>query len=206
MRLSLKELTVVAALASLWGSVEISVGSFVHVWHVPFSGAVLAALGMTVALVARYIVPRRGSTLMVAVITALLKALSVGGVVLSPMIAIVLEGMIAEIVLSVAGKPRRGGFMLAGALAVGWTLVHPIVVQGLVFGAGIITAYHWVLSDGAALLHLPAAAFVWILAALMVLHLALGAAAGLIAWQVGGTVLARRSALPHVGEVEGHGG
>ncbi len=49
-RLTLKELTVIGALGALWGSVELSVGSFVHVWNLPLGGAVLAAFGVTVAL------------------------------------------------------------------------------------------------------------------------------------------------------------
>jgi ABC-type thiamin/hydroxymethylpyrimidine transport system permease subunit len=203
-RLTLKELTVIGALGALWGSAELSVGSFVHVWHLPMGGAVLAAFGVTVALIARLIVPRPGSTLMLAVITALLKALSVGGVVLSPMIAIVIEGAIAETVLTLSGRPQRRSFILAGTLTVGWTMVHPLVVQGLIFGAGILTTYRWLLSDGAALLHLPVSAVVAVLVVLLLLHLVLGAAAGLIAWQTGCAVLARR-ALPEAVEVESHG-
>ncbi len=148
--------------------------------------------------------PRPGSTLMLAVITALLKALSVGGVVLSPMIAIVIEGAIAETVLTLSGRPRRRSFVLAGALTVGWTMVHPLVVQGLVFGAGIITTYRWLLSGGAALLHLPVSAVVAILAVLLLVHLATGAVAGWVAWETGRAVLARR-ALPEPADVEEHG-
>lgn len=195
MRLSLKELTIVASLGALWGSVEMTLGSFLHVWHVPFVGVPLGTIGITIALVGRRVVPRRGSTLAIAVIAALLKALSVGGVVLAPMIAIVMEGLIAEIVLSLSGKPRRSSFMLAEALAVGWSLIHPIIVQGIVFGAGIITAYGWVIGWGASLFHVSTSSVVFILVALVVLHLGVGALGGLVAWQAGNAVLARRAAV-----------
>jgi hypothetical protein len=193
-RLSLKELTIVAALGSLWGSVEIGLGSFLHVWNVPFSGATLAAIGMAVALVARLVGPRRGSTLALAIIAALLKALSIGGVVLSPMIAIILEGAIAELALTIGGRPRRLLFVITGALAVGWTLVHPLVVQGLLFGAGIISMYRLLIQRGASLLHLSTSSVVAVLVALLVVHLLVGAVAGLVAWQAGCSVLARRAA------------
>jgi hypothetical protein len=194
MRLSLKDLTIVAAMGSLWGSSEISFGSFLHVWNVPFTGTILGGIGIAIALVARLVVPRRGSTLMVAVIASLLKALSVGGVVLAPMIAIVMEGAIAELVLSAGGRPRRLTFCLAGALAIAWNLVHPLVVQGLLFGAGIFTTYERLIRQGASLFGLSSSSVVVVLVALLALHLIAGAVAGLIAWQAGASVIARRAA------------
>ncbi len=194
MRLSLKELTIVAALGSLWGSSEISLGSFVHVWNVPFSGTILGGIGIAIALVARLVVPRRGSTLMIAIIASLLKALSIGGVVLAPMIAIVMEGLIAELVLSVGGRPRRATFCLAGALAIGYNVVHPLLVQGLLFGAGIFTTYERLIQQGASLFRLSTSSVVAVLVGIVVLHLVVGAVVGLIAWQAGTSVIARRAA------------
>ena len=194
MRLSLKELTIVAALGSLWGSSEISVGSFVHVWNVPFSGTILGGIGVAIALVARLVVPRRGSTLMIAIIASLLKALSIGGVVLAPMIAIVMEGAIAELVLSLGGRPRRPTFCLAGALAIGYNVVHPLLVQGLLFGAGIFTTYERLIQQGASLFGLSTSAVVVVLAGLVALHLVVGVVVGLIAWQAGTSVIVRRAA------------
>jgi hypothetical protein len=193
MRLGLKELTIVAALGALWGSVEIGLGSMLHVWNVPFIGAVLGTLGIAIALVGRIVVPKPGSTVSIAVIAALLKALSVGGVVLSPMVAIVMEGAIADAVLSLGGRPRRATFVLAGALAVTWNLVHPLLIQGLIFGTGIITMYRSVIEKGATLFHLPASSVLGVLLALVAVYLAAGGTAGLIAWEAGRSVLARRA-------------
>lgn len=193
MRLSLKDLSIVAALGALWGSVEIGLGSLLHVWNVPFIGAILGTIGIAIALVGRVVVPRPGSTVSIAVVAALLKALSVGGVVLSPMIAIVMEGLIADAVLSLGGRPRRGTFVVAGALAVVWNLVHPLLVQGLIFGTGIITMYTSVIEKGAALFGLSTSSVVLVFAALTALYLAVGAAAGLLAWEAGRSVLARRA-------------
>jgi hypothetical protein len=193
MRLSLKELTVVAALGALWGSVEMTLGSFLHIWNVPFIGAVLGSVGIAIALVGRVVVPRSGSTLAIAVVAALLKALSIGGVVLSPMIAIVMEGLLADVVLSVGGRPRRGTFVLAGAVAVTWNALHMVLVQGVVFGAGVITMYAAMVRKTATLLHIPASSVVAVLVALVALHVVAGSVAGLVAWEAGRSVQARRS-------------
>jgi len=193
MRLSLKELSIVAALGALWGSVEIGLGSLLHVWNVPFIGAILGTIGIAIALVGRVVVPRPGATVSIAVVAALLKALSVGGVVLSPMIAIVMEGLIADAVLSLGGRPRRGTFVVAGALAVVWNLIHPILIQGLIFGTGIITMYTSVIEKGAALFGLSASSVVLVFVGLAALYLAVGGGAGLLAWEAGRSVLARRA-------------
>lgn len=193
MRLSLRELTVVAALGALWGSVEMTLGSFLHVWNVPFTGALLGSIGIAIALVGRVVVPKPGATLSIAVIAALLKALSIGGVVLSPMIAIVMEGLLADLVLSLGGRPRRSTFILAGAVAVTWNTLHMVLIQGLVFGAGIITMYVIMIRKAATLFHIPTGSFVAILVALVAMHVVAGCIAGFVAWEAGRSVLARRS-------------
>lgn len=193
MRLSLKELTIVAALGALWGSVEMTLGAFLHVLHVPFTGAVLGSIGICIALVGRVVVPRPGSTLSIAVVAALLKALSIGGVVLSPMIAIVMEGLLADAVLSLGGRPRRATFALAGAAAVTWNTLHMVLIQGLVFGAGVVRMYMIMVQRAAALLHIPTASVVAVLIVLVAGHVVAGALAGLVAWQAGRSVVARRA-------------
>jgi hypothetical protein len=193
MRLSLKELTIVAALGALWGSVEMTLGSFLHVWNVPFTGVFLGSVGIAIALVGRVVVPRPGSTVSIAVIAALLKALSIGGVVLSPMIAIVMEGLLADLVLSLGGRPRRSTFVIAGAVAVTWNALHMVLIQGVVFGAGIITMYVIMIQKAASLFHVPASSVIAILVILVAVHLAAGSIAGLVAWEAGRSVLARRS-------------
>jgi len=193
MRLSLKELTIVAALGALWGSVEMTLGSFLHVLNIPFTGAVLGSIGICIALVGRVVVPKPGSTLSIAVIAALLKALSIGGVVLSPMIAIVMEGLLADVVLSAGGRPRRSTFIVAGAVAVTWNTLHMVVIQGVVFGAGIIQMYVVMVQKAAALFHIPASSVVAVLVILVVMHVVAGSVAGLVAWEAGRSVVARRS-------------
>jgi hypothetical protein len=191
--LSLKELTIVAALGALWGSVEMTLGSFLHVINVPFTGVVLGSIGICIALVGRVVVPRPGSTVSIALIAALLKALSIGGVVLSPMIAIVMEGLLADLVLSVSGRPRRGAFVLAGSVAVTWNALHMVLIQGLVFGAGIIQMYVIMVQKGAMLFHVPASSVVVVLIVIVAMHVVTGAVAGLVAWEAGRSVLARRA-------------
>ncbi len=194
MRFPVRSLVYIALFGALWGAAEIGLGSLLHVANLPFTGAVMAAIGIAMALVGRVFVPARGSVLAIGLVAAFLKLLSVGGNVLNPAIGIVAESLLAEAVVSALGPPRRVPFLVAGALAVLWALVHPFLTQGVLAGQGIVVVYGWTLSKGAALLGLPPSAALFIVGALIVIHLLLGTCAGLLAWDVGQMV--RRRLLP----------
>lgn len=191
MRFVVRDLVYIGVFGALWGAVETTVGAVLHTLNIPFSGAVLTAFGISIALMGRLFVPRRGSVLFIGLVTAFLKMFSVGGIVLSPMLGIIVESLLAEAALTVLGRPRRLSFCVAGALATLWTLVHPFLTQGILAGAGIVTIYVRTLENGARVLGLNASAILLVLAALVALHLALGAAGGLLAWDAGRVVQSR---------------
>jgi hypothetical protein len=184
MKLSTRELATIAVFGTLWGLSEISLGSVLKSLNIPFSGAVLSAIGLTIALVGRAFVPKKGSTLFIGVIAMLLKLFSLGGVVLGPMVAIFSEALVAEIVLSLAGSPRRTSFLLAGALGVAWSLAQPFVTGPLLFGRSLFVVWLDLLDSGSRLLGLDASAALWIVAALLVVYLSIGSIAGWLSWDL----------------------
>jgi hypothetical protein len=184
MKLSTRELASIAVFGTLWGISEISLGSVLKSLNVPFSGAVLAAIGLTIALVGRVFVPKKGSTLFIGVIAMLLKLFSLGGVIIGPMVGIISEALVAEIVLSLSGKPRRLSFVLAGALGVAWTLVQPFVTGPLLFGRSLFVVWLDLLDTGSRLLGLSGSAALWIVAAMLVIYLSIGSVAGWLSWDV----------------------
>jgi len=192
MRFSVRDLVYIGIFGALWGVSETGLGSVLHALRVPLTGTALAAVGMTIALTGRWFVPRRGSVLFIGLVTALLKMLSVGGTVLNPMIAIVVESVLAEVVL-MAGRRHRATFASAGAAACAWPLVHPFLTGAILAGQGFVLVYANMLRNGARMLGVEPSAVVLIVAALIILHLAAGAAAGLLAWNAGHLVQSRLS-------------
>ncbi len=190
-RWSVRDLVYIAIFGALWGGLEASLGSYLHVLRVPFTGGIMASLGLVLALVGRLFVPRRGSVAMIGVVTALLKVLSLGGVVLNPMLGILAESALAELVLSVKKGPSRGSFALAGAAGVLWVFFHPFLTQGILAGRGIVTVYGWAVASGARLLGLPLEAVGAVVVSLLILYAGTGAVAGLLAWEVGRAVQRR---------------
>ena len=184
MKLSTRELATIAVFGTLWGVVEISLGSVVKSLNIPFSGAVLAAIGLTIAFVGRVFVPQKGSTLFIGVIAMLLKLFSLGGVIIGPMVGILTEALVAEIVLSLTGKPRRFSFMLAGALGVAWTLAQPFVTGPLLFGRSLFVVWLDLLDSGSRLLGLDGDAVLWIVTTMLAVYLFIGMLAGWLGWDV----------------------
>ena len=184
MKLSTRELVIVAVFGTLWGIVEISLGSALKSLNIPFSGVVLAAVGLLIALVARIFVPKKGSTFFVGMVAMLLKLFSLGGVILGPMIGIITEALVAEIVLTLSGKPRRFSFMLTGALGVTWVLVHPFLTGPLFFGRSVFVIWLDLLDTGNRLFSLKTYAVLWIVMALLAIHLFIGCVVGWLGWDI----------------------
>ena len=115
----------------------------------------------------------------------LLKLFSLGGVVVGPMIGIFGEALIAELVLSLGGQPRRVLFMLAGGLGVLWSLAQPFVTGPLLFGVSLVETWTNTLNQGSRALGLDASGVLIIVVLLIVIRLLIGAVAGWFAWDVG---------------------
>ena len=191
MRFTVRELVYIGIFGALWGTVEITSGSILHVFNVPFSGVMLSGVGIAIALIGRLFVPRSGSVLFIGLVTAFLKMFSLGGIVINPMIGIVMESLIAEVALTALQQPRRWTFVVAGALATLWPLIHPFFTQGILAGVGVLTIYTRTITNGAKTLGLDPAYIAVVLVALIVVHLLIGCVAGLIAWDAGRVIQAR---------------
>jgi hypothetical protein len=185
MRMTTRALVTCTVFGTLWGLSEMSLGSVLKSLNIPLSGAVLAAIGLIIALVGRVFVPRRGSTLYIGVVAMLLKLFSLGGVVLGPMVAILAEALVAEAILSAFPAPGRLASVSAGAGGVLWVLIHPLITNPLLFGRTAFVAWLDLLDRGSRLLGLPANAALLVVGALAILHLAIGAIAGWLAWDIG---------------------
>jgi hypothetical protein len=191
MRFNTRQLVTLAVFGALWGMVEISLGSVLNALKVPLSGAILTAIGLIIAMTARTFVPRRGSTLFIGIIATVLKLFSIGSVFVGPMIGIMAAALIAEITLSLFGRPSRVAFMVAGSLGVLWTLIQPFFTGLLLFGRDILDIWMGLLREGSQLLGLQPEAALWIVLALVALRLVIGAVAGWFAWDVSRLLHAR---------------
>lgn len=199
MKFTTRQLVTMAVFGALWGVIEISLGSVLHAIKIPLTGLTLTAAGLLVALIGRLFVPKRGSAFFIGVIATILKLFSIGNILIGPMIGILAEALVAEIILDIFPKPSKLAFILAVSGGALWTLVQPFVTGILIFGRSILPIWLDMLDQGRRLFGLNSQAAIWIVMALVVLHVVVGVVGGWLAWDLGHLVSVRlRGQLPAV--------
>lgn len=196
MKFTTRELVTIAVFGVLWGIVEISLGTVLKSLNIPMSGAVLAAVGLSIAMIGRLFVPKKGSTFFIGVIACILKLFSLGGVIIGPMIGIISEAIIAELVLTLGGHPRQALFVVTGGLGVLLTFVQPFITNPLLFGRSLAMTWLNMLDQGSRVLGLGSDAVLLIVLAMTAIHLALGGLSGWFAWDAGHQLQARMGKIP----------
>ncbi|MDD2806857.1 MAG: hypothetical protein PHV33_15000, partial [Elusimicrobiales bacterium] len=127
-------------LGSLWAVSEIILGSFLHNARVPFKGVLLTGIGVAVLVAGRRLWPERGLLWRAGLICAAMKSVSPSAVLLNPMIAIFMEGLLAEAgVFLLGGGPA--GCLLGGGLAMTWCFVHTVGSKLIYYGPDVVKAY-----------------------------------------------------------------
>jgi hypothetical protein len=192
-KFSVRELVYVAIFGAIWGALELTLGSYLHVIFPPLAdtflvGLIMAFLGVVVALIGRHFVPRTGSVFLIGIITAILKMISIGGVKAGPLVAILAESLLMELGLFFARKPRRWGFVLAGVLAIVWNFFHKFIMMYILYGKGIYEVYVGMVKQGASLLRIDASYALVIIVVLFLIRILAGAVAGWIGWDLGRVV------------------
>ena len=188
----------VAVFGALWGALELTLGAYLHVLFPPladtfFTGLIMAGIGAVVALVGRTFVPRPGAVLGIGIVTALLKVLSLGGVKIGPVVAILAEAALMEAALLSRTSPTRWRYVLAGALAVSWNFFHKFIMMRLLYGRGITEVYVKMVQDGSQTLGIDVGQAVAIIGVLFLFRVIVGAVGGWLAWDLG-QLVARRLA------------
>jgi hypothetical protein len=181
----------------LWGVVETTLGTYLNVifpsfTNTFFKGVVLGSMGVAIALSGRFFVRKRGSVLLIGVVTALIKTLSPAGSRIGPILAILMQSVMMELVLSLAGQPHRWAYVTGGALAVAWNFPHKFLMMGLMYGRNPVQVYRKLAQDGSEILGLDPSLALLILGLLLAIRLMAGGMAGWSAWTLGGAVTERR--------------
>ena len=193
---TVREWVFVGLFGALWGAAEMTLGSVLHLIFPPVAdtflvGLIMASIGCLIALCGRVFVPHRGSILLIGLITAVLKAFSLGGVKIGPIIGILAESLLLELGLLVMRRDSYAAFGVAGLLAVSWNFFHRFVMMGLLYGAGFFEVAERMVRDGSRLLGVREELIFVILGVLLAIRMAAGAAAGVTARALAGQIQRR---------------
>ncbi|MCD6498306.1 MAG: hypothetical protein J7M25_08430, partial [Deltaproteobacteria bacterium] len=141
---------VVAAVAGLWGAVEVTLGGFLHTIRMPMVGLVMGAGQVAYLAATRRLARRtawaaahggscRGFVAAVSVVAAGVKAMVPAGALVSPVAAIVVQGLLMELAYLVL--PEMLASVAGGALAIMWSLIQAVVSQVVLFGWTVLDVY-----------------------------------------------------------------
>jgi nucleoside-triphosphatase THEP1 len=181
-----------AVIGSLWASVEIVVGSFLHNIHLPLAGTILSAFGVLLLVSFDRLIPSKGLFWRSGAICAAMKTLSPSAVILGPIVGILCESLLLEGSVFFLGR-TVSGYILGGALAVSWSLIQKLIGTVILYGANIIALYEKMVDFAATVTGLQGLSPPNLLIAFLLIDLVLGgtvAAVGLAIgrWNTGTTV------------------
>ena len=129
-----------AVLGSIWAASEIVLGSFLHNARVPFKGELLTAIGIAILVAGHRLWPERGILWRAGLVCAVMKSVSPSAAVFGPMIAIFAEGVLAEAGVLLLGG-NVAGYLLAGGLAMSWSLAHKLATLLIFYGPDTVKVY-----------------------------------------------------------------
>ncbi|MBL7192004.1 hypothetical protein ISS30_09935 [bacterium] len=180
----LRRTAYLAVFGAVWGGMEMVMGGILHSMQIPLRGMIMSTIGAFILCAGRLWIGGRGTAVSIGVITAFLKLFSIGGLVLSPAIAIIMESLIAEIVFDIMGA-KRLSCLISGMGIVFYSIPHKIFSLLVIYRRELTSLYQTLIEENIELFSSPGSIPVILVVSIYVLlHIAAGASAGLAAYTV----------------------
>lgn len=129
-----------ALLGSMWGSIEIIVGSFLHNLRVPLAGTILSAIGVSLLVAGHSLWKEKGLIWRAGLVCALMKSISPSAVLMGPMAGIMAEAIVLEIFVRLS-RGASIGIVLGSGIAVCLPFVQTIISLLIAYGSNIAALY-----------------------------------------------------------------
>ncbi len=175
--------TSAALVGALWGALELSVGTALHLSRLPVRGMIMAALGLVCLVTLRRLRGGPGVCLLAGLVAAFLKVFTLGGLYPGPLIGILLEALVVEVVFDVFGSHRMSA-IVGGAIVLGLTPVQMTLMVWVVAGQDTVTATAQAAQEVLVWAGFGSPGPAVVLAGLVAVASGVGAAAGWWSWSV----------------------
>ncbi len=184
-----------AVVGGLWASLEIIVGSFLHNSRIPMAGSTLAFFG-TILLIGYYqLWPQKGLVIRAGLIAAIMKSVSPSAILLGPMMGIMLEALLIEVVILLLGR-NFIGYLFAGIFSVSSALFYKIFSMIVFYGYDLLQVYVNIINFGLKQLRIEEAEPAEVLFVLLSFYIIMGVLASLSGYYAGRKAL---SMVPDTG-------
>ena len=176
-----------AAVGSLWASIEIVLGSFLHNLRFPMAGTLLSfmSVGLMVSFLRMW--PVKGLIWRAGLICALMKSISPSAVILGPMTGILLEAFLMEGFIRLAGI-NLTGMILGGMAGVFSALVHKVINLLILYGWNLASLFDNLVRFASKQIGFEDVGAARLLLLLSLFYLVAGALAALMGWKIAGGI------------------
>ena len=168
-----------SVLGTLWAASEIVLGSFLHNLRIPFSGNILAGIGIVLMISVSYRWNEKGLFWRAGLICALMKTMSPSAVIFGPMIAIFSQGLLMEGSTRLLGR-TLAGYLAGAALAMSWNFFQKIFNLWIFYGDNLVAIYTKLAEYARQQTGIASDLVWWPLVILLLLYFVFGIVAGII--------------------------
>lgn len=126
-----------AVLGSLWGSIEIIIGSFFHNIRLPMAGTILAVLGISLLAAFGQNWKDKGLFWRAGLISAVMKSVSPSAILIGPMTGILLEALLFEMAVFLFGR-NMIAYVLGGIFALYSVVIHKVITLIIIYGFDLV--------------------------------------------------------------------
>lgn len=184
----LRPWTAAALYGALWGALEATAGTALHLGRVPFRGEIMGLVGLACLVCLRRLQPRVGVVLVAGLTAIFLKIFTIGGLYPGPLVGIATQTIAVELGFVVARGPVAAA--LGGLIALGTNPVQRVITAWIVGGTEAATAVLRAIGE------LGGVRPGWVLAGFVGLAAAVGAVGGVLSWRLAGRVVRRLGDRP----------
>ncbi len=179
-----------ALFGALWGALEATLGTAVHLGRLPLRGTLMGLTGLLCLVCLRRLQPRPGVCLLAGLVAVFLKIFTLGGVYPGPIIGIAVQAIAVEAAMTSSGG-RAIGAAIGGALTLATNPLQKLGTTWVIAGTDAVQAYLELLGQAAARIGFTDLRVGVVFGFIVVFHGVVGAAGGLWAWWVAGRVARR---------------
>ncbi len=193
-----------AVVGSLWATVEIVLGSLLHNLKLPLAGSILSFITVYLVISFFQVWKSHGLIWRAGLICALMKSISPSAIILGPMIGILSQAIILDMMIRLTGR-NLFSYLVGGALAVFSALLQKALTLLILYGWDFVLLLENMYFFAARQLRLEHLPPTWLLAMLSLAYLFSGAMAGLMGFMTGRNYVKVQSDSPAYQSVQPHG-
>jgi len=138
--------TAAALVGTLWGAMELTLGTVLHLSRMPLRGVFMSVIGLICLVTLRRLRGRPGICMEAGAVAAFVKIFGLGGLFPGPLIGILLEAAVVEGSFLLGGS-RLISAVIAGALAVALTPLEMLVMLRIAAGRDAMDAFIGIVLD-----------------------------------------------------------